>query len=223
MTEMTATAALVHTGQPSLNLSEEAVPVPSITTASTGLLVMDLQAGILSDLPGAGALVQRVNSVLAEVRKRDMFVGVVQVAFTPEDYERIPDRNLSFSQLSRAGRLALDDPSSGPYETLALQGNEPVFRKTRVGAFSTTNLADSLAQRQIDTLALAGVATSGVILSTVRDAADRDFGLIVLADCCLDRDVEVHRVLLEKVLPRQAHVLSSEEFLQALPANDPTT
>ncbi len=192
------------------------MPVPPITPASTGLLVMDLQAGILSNIPGADALVERVNAVLAEVRKHDMFVGVVQVAFTPEDYERIPERNLSFSQISRAGRLAIDDPSSASYETLDLQGNEPIFRKTRVGAFSTTNLADTLEHKQIDTLVLAGVATSGVVLSTVRDAADRDFGLIVLADCCLDRDVEVHRVLLEKVLPRQAHVLSSEEFLQAL-------
>jgi nicotinamidase-related amidase len=194
------------------------VPVPSITTASTGLLVMDLQAGILSNFPGADALVERVNTVLAEVRQHDLFVGVVQVAFTPEDYARIPERNLSFSQLARAGRLALDDPASAPSESLALQGDEPVFRKTRVSAFSTTDLADALRQRQIDTLVLAGVATSGVILSTVRDAADQDFGLIVLADCCLDNDVEVHRVLLEKVLPRQAHVLSSVEFLEALPA-----
>jgi nicotinamidase-related amidase len=194
------------------------VPLASIATASTGLLVMDLQTGILSDLPGADALVEQVNTVLADVRKVDMFVGVVQVAFTPEDYQRIPERNLSFSQLSRAGRLAIDDPSSGSHESLALQGNEPVFRKTRVGAFSTTNLADALAQRHIDTLVLAGVATSGVILSTVRDAADRDFRLIVLADCCLDRDAEVHRVLLEKVLPRQAHVVSSAEFLSALSA-----
>jgi nicotinamidase-related amidase len=55
---------------------------------------------------------------------------------------------------------------------------------------------------------LAGIATSGVVLSTLRQAADLDYQLTVLADGCLDADPEVHRVLLEKVFPRQAEVTS---------------
>jgi len=62
-----------------------------------------------------------------------------------------------------------------------------------------------------------GIATSGVVLSTVRWAADADYDLIVLDDCCADGDAEVHRVLTQKVFPRQATVLSSQAFLQALP------
>src|ERR1044071_743246 len=49
----------------------------------------------------------------------------------------------------------------------------------------------------------AELPTSGVVLSTLREAADRDFGLTVLADACLDNDPEVHRVLTEKVFPAQ--------------------
>jgi nicotinamidase-related amidase len=49
---------------------------------------------------------------------------------------------------------------------------------------------------------LAGIATSGVVLSTLRQAADLDYRLTVLADGCLDADPGVHRVLLEKVFPR---------------------
>ena len=58
------------------------------------------------------------------------------------------------------------------------------------------------------------MATSGVVLSTVRQAADLDYRLVVLADGCLDADPEVHRVLTEKVFPRQADVLTVADWIQ---------
>ncbi len=63
---------------------------------------------------------------------------------------------------------------------------------------------------------MTGIATSGVVLSTVREAADRDYGLTVLADCCADQDAEVHRVLVEKVFPRQCEVMNAGEWAQTL-------
>ena len=54
-----------------------------------------------------------------------------------------------------------------------------------------------------------GHSTSGVILSTVRLAADLDYHLIVVEDGCADRDEEVHSLLMEKVFPRQGTVVSS--------------
>jgi len=53
---------------------------------------------------------------------------------------------------------------------------------------------------------LTGVATSGVVLSTLRQAADLDYRLTVLSDGCLDNDPEVHTVLTAKVFPAQAEV-----------------
>ncbi|MEU8230952.1 isochorismatase family protein [Actinoplanes sp. NPDC048967] len=52
------------------------------------------------------------------------------------------------------------------------------------------------------------MATSGVVLSTLRQAADLDYTLTVLADACLDADPEVRRVLTEKVFPQQADVVT---------------
>jgi nicotinamidase-related amidase len=60
---------------------------------------------------------------------------------------------------------------------------------------------------------LTGIATSGVVLSTLREAADRDFRLVVLSDGCLDADPEVHRVLTEKVFPRQAEVMAVADWV----------
>jgi nicotinamidase-related amidase len=70
-----------------------------------------------------------------------------------------------------------------------------------------------LRSSEVDELVLCGIATSGVVLSTLRQAADLDYKLVVLADGCADLDPEVHRVLLEKVFPRQADVMTVDEWI----------
>ena len=62
------------------------------------------------------------------------------------------------------------------------------------------------------------LATSCVVLSTVRHAADTDYRLVVVEDACADRDDEVHRVLTGKVFPRQATVTTTAELVAALGA-----
>jgi nicotinamidase-related amidase len=69
-------------------------------------------------------------------------------------------------------------------------------------------------------LVLCGIATSGVVLSTLREAADKDYQLTVLSDCCADSDEEVHRVLISKIFPRQAEVVAAEEWRNALKRPD---
>ncbi len=55
-----------------------------------------------------------------------------------------------------------------------------------------------------------------MVLSTLRDAADRDFELVVLADACGERDPDVHRLLVERVFPSQARVLPVAEWVASL-------
>jgi nicotinamidase-related amidase len=57
------------------------------------------------------------------------------------------------------------------------------------------------------------------VLSTVRQAADLDFALTVLADACADGDPEAHRVLTEKVFPQQAAVMDVEQWVSSLEAS----
>ncbi len=93
---------------------------------------------------------------------------------------------------------------------------EPVIVKRRVSAFSGSDLDVLLRGAGADTLILAGISTSGVVLSTLRQAADLDYRLTVLADACADTDEEVHRVLTEKVFPRQALVTTTDEWIASL-------
>jgi nicotinamidase-related amidase len=133
-----------------------------------------------------------------------------------EGYPEVSPRNKLFQGLKSAGRLREGTPGAEIHRDVAPQSGEVIVTKRRVGAFSTTDMETVLKAKGITHLALMGVATSGVVLSTVRWAADADYELTVLADCCADADDEVHRVLTQKVFPRQATVVSSTEFLQAI-------
>ena len=104
---------------------------------------------------------------------------------------------------------------SGPaiHEAVAPEANDIVVTKHRVSAFGGTDLEMILRAKEIETLILFGFSTSGVVLSTIRHAADADFRIIVIRDCCADNDPEVHACLMDKVFPRQATVVSAAEFL----------
>jgi nicotinamidase-related amidase len=177
----------------------------------TALLLMDLQPAILTGRDGADKVLAGARAALELARRAMLQVVFVRVAFTPQDYGSIPPRNKSFSTLRESGRMPDGTPESDVHPDLVREDRDVLVTKTRVGAFSTTNLHTHLAARDIDTLVLGGVATGGVVLSTVRDAADRDYRLLVLADCCLD-EPEVHRTLIEKVFPRQADVIDVPAF-----------
>jgi len=90
-----------------------------------------------------------------------------------------------------------------------------VVTKKRVSAFTGSDLEVLLRANGIRHLVLCGIATSGVVLSTLREAADKDYQVTVLSDLCADMDAEVHRVLLEKVFPRQAAVVTTAEWIDA--------
>ena len=102
------------------------------------------------------------------------------------------------------------------HEGVTPAAGETVITKTRPGPFSTTALDVDLREMGIDTLVVMGVATSGCVLSAVRWATDINYRFIVVADACSDADPEVHRVLTEKVYPRQGTVMSADEFLGAI-------
>jgi len=73
----------------------------------------------------------------------------------------------------------------------------------------------------IDTLVLFGIATSGVVLSTLLEASDADYRLIVSEDCCADLDSALHSCLVEKLFPSRVTVLTASEFLGVLAAMEP--
>jgi nicotinamidase-related amidase len=107
-------------------------------------------------------------------------------------------------------------PTTELHPALGARSDEPVVVKKRYSAFTGSDLEVLLRSRGITRLVLAGISTSGVVLSTLREAADRDYQLVVLKDACWDGDEEVHRVLTEKIFPRQAEVVTVAQWIERL-------
>lgn len=177
----------------------------------TALLAMDLQSDIAVRLGDRAApLLDRSAGALAAARTAGLHIIYVVVGFRP-GYPEVSPRNQSFATLSQSGRFVTTTPGADIAAPVRPAEGDVVVVKHRVSAFAGTDLDMILRARGIDTLLLMGIATSGVVLSTVRHAADADYRLVVIKDCCADFDDEVHQVLTEKVFPRQATVLSAGE------------
>ncbi|MEV4315017.1 isochorismatase family cysteine hydrolase [Actinocrispum sp. NPDC049592] len=163
---------------------------------------MDVQNAVLARYPDP-AYLPRLRQAIEAARSAEVPVIHVVVGFRP-NYPEVSPRNKMFGGLTRAGQAPGDAMLIHP--DVAAQPGDIVVTKRRVSAFAGSDLEMVLRSGDIEHLVLTGVATSGVVLSTVRQAADLDFRLTVLADGCLDADPEVHRVLTEKVFPHQAEV-----------------
>jgi nicotinamidase-related amidase len=193
----------------------------TIDPRRSALLVMDYQNGIIDRMPESGALLSRAGDALDLFRRNDGQIGYVRVAFEDSDLEAIPETSMMGQRVgTSAGAFHADSPATAIHEDIAPRSGDIVVRKTRVGAFSTTDLDDQLRARGVDTLVLAGISTSGVLLSTVRDASDRDYRVVVLSDVSADPEADVHEFLIEKVFPRQADVITLAELEGLLAASD---
>jgi nicotinamidase-related amidase len=188
-------------------------PPSLIDPSRTALVLMDYQNRILGMVDDLDALLARANQAVEVVRAHGGHVAYVRVGFTDADFEDMPATSSMAARVASAGQaFHADSPATAIHDRVAPLEGDIVVRKRRVGAFSTTDLADQLRERGVDTLILAGVSTSGCVLSTVRDASDRDYRLIVLADACFDPEPEVHVALTERVFPRQAEVMNVSDL-----------
>jgi nicotinamidase-related amidase len=165
----------------------------------------------------AEPLLQRASRALDAARAAGLPVVYVKVCFRP-GHPEIGGNNPAFATAKQSNRYVSGTAEAEIHPAVAPGAEDIVVTKRRVSAFAGSDLEVILRARRIDTLVLGGIATSGVVLSTVRQAADLDYRLVVLADACGDRDPEVHRCLVEKVFPRQADVMSVDEFVGRLRA-----
>ncbi|ARU25533.1 isochorismatase family cysteine hydrolase [Ralstonia nicotianae] len=191
-----------------------------LNPAKSALLVMDYQNVLLehfvSEDQRAGVLANTARMIEA-ARAAQMPVVYVMVAFR-QGYPEVSERNRLFSRVKQSGAFGCGQVETAIHPAVAPLDNEPVVIKHRIGAFTGTALETLLRSNGIETLVLAGVTTAGVVLSTVRQALDLDYRVVVARDCCADPDHDVHHVLLDKVIAQHAEVVSAQRVVDALPA-----
>src|ERR1700719_811826 len=183
--------------------------------ASTALLVMDVQQSIVDRFADDDGYLPRLAAAAQAARGAGITVIYVVVGFRA-GHPEVSERNKSFAAIAGTGRFADGDPGAAIHPAVAPAPGDIIVTKRRVSAYAGSDLEVVLRAAGTDHLVLTGIATSGVVLSTLRQAADLDYRLTVLHDGCADADPEVHRVLLDKVFPRQASVLSVGEWIEQL-------
>jgi nicotinamidase-related amidase len=172
---------------------------------------MDVQHGIVDRIDDADPLLERLGAALDAGREAGSTIVYVKIGFRP-GHPEISPRNRTFSGLASSGAFVLGE-SSEIHPSVAPHESDVVVVKRRVSAFAGSDLDVVLRARGIERLVLTGISTSGVVLSTLRAAADLDFAITVLRDGCADTDPEVDRVLQEKVFPRQAEVTTVADWV----------
>ncbi len=192
-------------------------PAFTVNPARTAILIMDYENDIVGMMPKGiqEPLLENAAAILKAARQAHVQVIYVVVRFR-DGYPEVSPQNQLFSGLKDSGRLREGTQGAEVAAKVAPQAGDVIVTKRRVGAFSATDLETILRAKNINTLALFGISTSGVVLSTVRWAADMDYRIMVVSDACADRDPEVQRVLMDKVFPWQATVVDTQEFLKAL-------
>jgi nicotinamidase-related amidase len=185
---------------------------------------MDLQSAIVSIYAGNDKdFLTRAASVLRSARLAKMTVIHVQVGFRP-NLPEISSRNPLFSGIKNSAqhRKLFEGTAGAIHPDVAPEADDIVVTKHRISAFAGTDLDMILRANDIDTLVLFGIATSGVVLSTLLHAADADFRLAVIRDCCADLDPELHTSLLDRLIPRVATVLAAAEVVEAFNSTQST-
>ena len=184
----------------------------------TALLCMDCQNAIVK-MYGGDQQVQfldRAGGVLKAAWTAGMQVIYIQVGFRPGLPEVSP-RNKLFATIKASPdwQKMFQGEGGAIHPALAPTEGDIVVTKHRVSAFHGTDLDMILQANGIESLVLFGIATSGVVLSTLVEAVDMDYNVTVISDLCADMDAELHNALLTKYFSRRGDVITSDAFITA--------
>jgi len=177
----------------------------------TALLVMDVQGAIVKMINEETPFFDALKKAIKSARSSKMPVIYIVIGFR-NGYPEMSPNNKSFNILKSAGMDLVSEEATKIHQSIAPEKEDIVIVKKRTSAFTGSDLEVLLRSLGIKNIVLTGIATSGVVLSTLREAADKDYSITVLSDCCADRDDEVHRVLITKVFPRQAEVILAGDW-----------
>ncbi len=204
--------------------------------ARAALIIIDMQRDFLEPGGFGAALGNDVSLLRAAVAPCQAVLAAARGAGLPVIHTREGHR----PDLSDAPRLKVErgDPAlrigaPGPMGRILVRGEpghdiiaelypkegEPVIDKPGKGAFYQTDLDLMLRNRGIDTLLVCGVTTEVCVNTTVREANDRGYRCIVLADCCASYFPEFHKIGLAMIKAQGGifgWVSTSDALLKAL-------
>jgi nicotinamidase-related amidase len=166
--------------------------------------------GLGSEVARRGTLLKAQRALLRFRESGDVVVHV-RVAFD-EGYERLTSASAGFQGMKRNRLMLETDPATNICGEVEPASGELVINKGCTNPFIGTNLTQKLVSLQASRLVLGGVATNHVVESAARFATDSGYDVIVLEDLCASSDPELHSLSTDRILPRYASVMQSDEY-----------
>ncbi len=184
--------------------------------SKTVLLVMDIQKTMMGYLPDPEPLLSKIEKAIVAARKVGVTVIYVTLAFR-EGHPEIHEDHPRFGHI-KAGKVMFTHTNEGTAVHAAIEPlpTDIIVHKKRVSAFAGSDLEIILRAHKAESLVLSGFSTTGVVLSTLREAADKDYHVTILSDACADPEPEVHEFLIKKVFPFSGEVITTDEWVAAL-------
>lgn len=159
---------------------------------SAALVVMHYQVDVFAILFGAqrSPLVDQCNELIRRWRitRRPVFFPNF---FLGEEYEFASKNNRLISSIVPTGRFR----NALPVEGLAVEKDDVFYACPRASVFHGTTLDADLRAHGISTLVMAGISSTGVVLSSITWASDADYDVRLIRDCCYDPDEVAHEAL----------------------------
>lgn len=141
-------------------------------------------------------VISKANQILSLARQNAWLTILVKVGFAKGYFEQ-PHHSPLFGRARELGALALDTEGTAFHPELDAQLADLVIVKPRVSAFYCTALDAALRANKVERLIVAGVSSSWAVQSTVRDAHDRDYQVVVVEDACAAATEQEHRSSME--------------------------
>jgi nicotinamidase-related amidase len=226
---------------PLTTLPAEPYPI-EMDLSHSALLIVDMQNDFCSKdgwADMAGLNITRTASVIPCIREvlrlaRELGLCVIHtreghkpdLSDCPENKQRkMRHTGFEYGQQGPKGKFYIQGTWNNELvEELKPQAGETVIDKPGKGAFYATDLERILHHRRITTLIVCGVTTHVCVSSTMREAADRGFDAVLLADCCQSYEEELHLCALE-VLRMPAALFgwlsNSNDLINMMKTNEP--
>ena len=198
----------------------------SLDPKKTALLVIDMQNAFVApgapvEVPAARGIVPAINRLAAELRKRGVPVIWVQHENSKDgsDWDGFFGRFIAPESRAKAtAALTAGSPMQTLWRELEVERNDLRVAKNRYSALigKSSNLQETLREKGIDTVLIAGTKTNVCCECTARDAMMLDYKVVMLSDCTAALSDDEHRATLENMIQQFGDVLTADEALARL-------
>jgi len=225
-------------------LSRTFIPPVPLDRERLGLVIVDMQYLDASPDQGFGAameiiepgsmeffnarnedqVVPGIAKLIAGFRERGLPIVYVLVGSDYRDLRDLPRRHREWIRTIERQSGVKDilwsgNPAYRVRDELAPTEDDTLVKKTAFGAFTSSTMDETLRGMAIDQLIVTGIATNCCVSTTIRDAADLGYGVVVVEECTADYDRVTHETAIKGLFFNFARVvLTADEALAAVDA-----